>query len=387
MKRKIILAGLLSAFILSAAGCADNSQSTISNLSETEISSESSVENSDNSQNNLMVIKEEGYFSAGGTVRTNSGEYVKGNQYLSKDGQTVHGDHATVAYQIPENEKKYPMVFLHGVGQSSRCWSTTPDGREGFQQMFLKDGYGIYLVDQPRRGLSGQSTEDASVASDSSDQMWFSQFRIGEWPDFYDGVQFPKDDESIDQFFRQMTPDVGMAGIDMISDAMSAIFDKTGPAIFFTHSAGGVMGWETAIKNDNVKGIVAIEPGMFVFPEGEVPDKIPNLYEQVAGVVTDPLVVSKEDFDKLTKMPIIIYYGDYIPAEPSENAGMDYWRATMEYGKLFVDCVNKHGGDAKLVFLPDEGIKGNTHFVMSDLNNDVIKEHISKWLSEKNLDE
>lgn len=100
MKRKIILAGLLSAFILSAAGCADNSQSTISNVSETEISSENSVENSDNSQNNLMVIKEEGYFSAGGTVRTNSGEYVKGNQYLSKDGQTVHGDHGT--YRLME---------------------------------------------------------------------------------------------------------------------------------------------------------------------------------------------------------------------------------------------------------------------------------------------
>ena len=32
-------------------------------------------------------------------------------------------------------------------------------------------------------------------------------------------------------------------------------------------------------------------------------------------------------------------------------------------------AVNRHGGDAKLVHLPEIGITGNTHFLMSDLNN------------------
>ena len=67
-------------------------------------------------------------------------------------GQTLHGDHAHVFYQKPVNARKYPLVFLHGAGQSARTWESTPDGREGFQNLFLRRGYSVYLVDQPRRG-------------------------------------------------------------------------------------------------------------------------------------------------------------------------------------------------------------------------------------------
>lgn len=54
--------------------------------------------------------------------------------------------------------------------------------------------------------------------------------------------------------------------------------------------------------------------------------------------------------------------------------------------KLWVDAINKRGGDARLVHLPDIGIKGNTHFLMSDLNNQQIADLVSKYLEEKHLD-
>jgi hypothetical protein len=54
--------------------------------------------------------------------------------------------------------------------------------------------------------------------------------------------------------------------------------------------------------------------------------------------------------------------------------------------KQFRDVVNRHGGDVTLVHLPEIGIKGNTHFPMSDLNNLEIADHLSAFSKAKNLD-
>src|SRR3546814_6493179 len=72
-----------------------------------------------------------------------------------------------------------------------------------------------------------------------------------------------------------MTPNTGGFDADVISDAVSALFDKVGNGILVTHSQGGGPGWFTAIKNDGVKAVVAYEPySSFLFPEGELPEPI-----------------------------------------------------------------------------------------------------------------
>ena len=163
---------------------------------------------------------------------------------------------------------------------------------------------------------------------------------------------------------------------------MAALFAKTGPAILFTHSQGGGPGWLTAIKNANVKAIVAFEPGSgFIFPEGELPPAMPS----AAGTLS-PEAVPSADFQKLTRIPIIIYYGDNFPVEPTAERGQDNWRVRLAMAKLWVGAINKHGGDARLVHLPEIGIKGNTHFPFSDLNNVEIADLVSKFLAEKKLD-
>jgi hypothetical protein len=48
--------------------------------------------------------------------------------------------------------------------------------------------------------------------------------------------------------------------------------------------------------------------------------------------------------------------------------------------------VNSLGGDVTVVHLPETGIKGNTHFIMSDLNNQEIAGHLTAWLGEKGLE-
>jgi pimeloyl-ACP methyl ester carboxylesterase len=241
--------------------------------------------------------------------------------------------------------------------------------------MLLRKGYGVYLVDQPGRGEAGQTTNPGQITATPDDQTWFTQFRIGLFPNYNEGVQFPKDKKSLDQFFRMMTPNTGNVDEATIVNAMSAVFDKTGEGILVTHSASGTIGWKTAMKNNLVKAIVSYEPGGFVFPEGETPAN----NRGGAGV---PL----EEFKKLTKLPIVVYYGDYIPKEETAAPSLNFWRTALATARQWAKVVNAHGGDVTIVHFPEIGIKGNTHFPMSDLNNKEIATVLQKWLKEKNLD-
>jgi len=328
-----------------------------------------------NHRNSNLVIKEQGTFSAGGKVVKSDGLFDALKPWnVPQGGQTRHGDHADVFYQVPIHAKHHSMIFLHGYGQSRRSWQTTADGREGFADLFLRKGYSVYLVDQPGRGAAGQTTKPGQITATPDDQTWFTQFRFGLYPNFNEGAQFPKDSASLDQFYRMMTPNTGSVDEETIVNAMSAVFDKSGDGILFTHSAGGAPGWKTAIKNDHVKAIIAIEPGGFSFPEGEVP-------EGNRGGKGIPLT----DFLKLTKIPIVVYYGDYIPTEETNAASLNFWRNVLATARQWAKVVNAHGGDVTIVHLPEIGIKGNTHFIMSDLNNKEIADLITKWLKEKGL--
>ena len=327
-----------------------------------------------------IQIEEQGSFAVGGRIISNPGTF---DPFKSAPaGQTFRGDHAYVFYQIPVNARKYPLVMWHGIGQFSKTWETTPDGREGFQNIFLRRSFGVYLIDQPRRGNAARGTVAATITPTPDEQQWFGTFRIGIWPNYFEGVQFARDSATLNQYFRQMTPNIGPIDINVNTDAVLALFEKTGPAILVTHSHSGGMGWLTAIKNQNVKAIVSYEPGSgFVFPAGEVPAPIP-----MADGTLQAVAVPLADFIKLTKIPIVIYYGDNIPEKPIPNPGQDGWRARLEMARLWRDAVNRHGGDVTVVHLPEIGIKGNTHFPFSDLNNVEIADLMSEWLKKKGLD-
>ncbi len=326
-----------------------------------------------------LVIREQGSFAIGGTVITNPGTFdpVK----LSPEGQTFHGDHAYVFYQVPVNARKLPLVLWHGFGQFSKTWETTPDGREGYQNIFLRRGFGVYVIDQPRRGRAGRGTQPGAVTPVADEQKWFNMFRLGTWPSLFPGVQFSRDPEALNQYFRQMTPDTGPIDINVNSDAIAALFNKIGPGILVTHSHSGGMGWLTAIKSRNVRAIVSYEPGSnFVFPSGEVPPPMPS-----SGGPLEAIGVPLSEFMMLTKIPIIIFYGDNIPEKPMANPGQDQWRVRLEMAKLWSDAVNRRGGDVTLVHLPETGIRGNTHFPFSDLNNLEIADLMYKFLEKKGL--
>lgn len=334
-------------------------------------------------KNNYLTIKEQGSFAVGGTVATEPGSFDVNNA-LDSQGQTFHGDHLYAFYQVPLKARKMPLVFLHGAGQSKKTWESTSDGREGFHNIFLRRKFSVYLLDQPRRGEAGRSMVETTIKPTADEQFWFTQFRLGIYPDYFPNVQFPKDEASLEQFYRQMTPNTGPFDTKVITEAISLLFDKIGDGILVTHSQGGGPGWLTAIKNDKVKAVIAYEPySGFVFPEGELPLPIKSngLFGELKGVE-----IPLSDFNKLTKIPIVIYYGDNIADKPTEVWNKDHWRSGLEMARLWAATINRHGGDATVIHLPEIGIKGNTHFPFSDLNNIEVADELSKWLKQKGLD-
>ena len=319
-----------------------------------------------------LVIKAQGSFMVGGTVLT------------AANGDTFHGDHAYVQYQIPPDARNLPIVMWHGGGQFSKTWESTPDGREGYQSIFLRRGFSTYIFDQPRRGRAGRGLEGTTItnAVPNESGIW-GIFRLGRWPVFFPNVQFSGayDPDALDQFYRQQTPDTGpsfdLAHRHILISAAAALFDKIGPAILITHSASGRLGWPTAIASANVKAIICYETGSFVFPEGAVPPPPPP---------HEAIPVSLTDFLKSTRIPIQVVFGDNIPTAPTTPANLDQWRTAFVQARLFVDAVNRHGGDAQLLHLPEIGILGNTHFSFSDLNNRDVADQLSRFLSENDLD-
>lgn len=329
-----------------------------------------------------LMIQQQGSFAVGGGVKTEPGTF-DARKPLDSAGQTFHGDHAYAFYQIPVAAKKLPIVMWHGAGQFSKTWETTPDGREGFQNIFLRRHYATYLIDQPRRGNAGRSLKEATLTPKGDEQMWFNQFRVGIWPNYFPGVQFAQDPATLEQYFRAMTPNTGAYDAAVISDAVAALFAKIGNGILFTHSQSGGPGWLTAIKDPHVKAIVSFEPGSgFVFPEGEVPAPMPSAFDTLQGVGI-PLA----DFKALTRIPIVIYYGDYIPSTPTALPAQDSWRVRLAMARQWRDTVNRHGGNVTVVHLPEIGITGNTHFPFSDLNNLQIADLVSEFLKKNGLDQ
>ena len=327
-----------------------------------------------------LIIEAQGSFAVGGTVVTSPGTYDAIRR--GPAGQTLHGDHAYVSYQVPVHPRPLPLVLWHGIGQFAKTWETTPDGREGYQSIFLRRGFAVYIIDQPRRGRAGRSTLPATVTPATDEQDWFGTFRLGVWPDFFPGVQFARDSATLNQYFRQLTPDTGPLDPQVDADAVTALFTRIGPGVLVTHSHSGGMGWRVASRNPNVRAIVSYEPGSgFVFPSGEVPPPMP-----MAGGSLAAVGVPQAEFMPLTHIPIVIYYGDNIPADPVANPGQDGWRARLAMARRWRDVVNHHGGDVTVVHLPETGVRGNTHFPFSDLNNVVIADLLSKFLHDKHLD-
>lgn len=96
----------------------------------------------------------------------------------------------------------------------------------------------VYLVDQPCRGNARRSTVAGQISTAPEEGFFFGQFRMGLWPKFNNRSAFPQNAKSLDQFFRQMTPNTAPYDAKVNANALSSVFEKTGDAVFVRHSQG-----------------------------------------------------------------------------------------------------------------------------------------------------
>ncbi len=105
-----------------------------------------------------LLLKEQGSFFVGGrTVYTDA---LTGSTtgFLGTGINTgnITVDQMYVQYQIPEGADSHvPVVMVHGCCLSSKSYETTPDGRMGWNEYFLRKHRAVYLPDQVSRARSG----------------------------------------------------------------------------------------------------------------------------------------------------------------------------------------------------------------------------------------
>lgn len=309
-------------------------------------------------------------------------------------------DHGFAEWFIPPKAKKHPMVLVHG--SSTRTYQTTFDGQPAFQSIFLRDKYPVYLVDLPWTGRAGKACDPytwSPVNNTFSARFVFTN-RVGTWPansptrTFFPGVAFSKDPKALDQFFRNQYVEFNdPSNNERESTALAVLLDELYKeygkgAILHTHSSSHARGLLAPRKAKKLGGQIGWEPSAApVFPVGELPPAIPRADGVMVPAGTE---IPLADFLKLTKHPILLIWGDYIPKKLDPvNAGtpLESRRILVAQYKLFAKAINRHGGDIENVILPEVGIFGNTHYPMADTNITKVSDRVvSKWLKQKRLD-
>jgi hypothetical protein len=312
-----------------------------------------------------IVLDRTGGFEVGGKVITNP----------ANPAQTLSCDHGYVEYFIPHKPRATGLIMWHS--SSTQPWQNRWDGGEGYKDMFLRKDYPVYLWDGPRVGRANWSCEPINYVPGYRDQGNFIAWRFGTtYPNWFPGVQFPTNDpEAWNQATRARYDEFDtLANALLQAEAGGQAIDKIGPVVALTNSAGGWRAMLSSLraKSRNMKGIVAYETPGYVFPEGEGPTPNPD-------APFGPISVPLAEFKKLTKFPIQLVFGD--------NVAGTTWQASLERAREFAEIVNRHGGDAEVLVLPEVGLRGNTHIPFADLNNKKVADQLSKWLHRKGLDQ
>jgi pimeloyl-ACP methyl ester carboxylesterase len=317
------------------------------------------------SQKKPLVLESAGSFYVGGnSVSENRNEL--GN--FAPEGHITTGQ-MYVQYMKPHKTKDNTnFVMIHGMTLTGKCYETTPDGRMGWYEYFVRKGYGSFVVDQAGFGRSGfdpKSFNNAKSGNVSSDQQP-SLIRISDenvWINFRYGTETGKlfsdgqySQKSYTELSRQAIPFKVLSKSDSLANMkdLSILSSELKNTILVSHSQSGSFPLLTALLNPNgIKGIVIVEPGT------------------TADHYTD------EEIKKLSQIPILIIFGDHL--ENQTGIPGHSWKVSYLGWKKLLERIDKAGGTTKMLYLPEIGIKGNSHMIMQDDNNIEVADLILKW--------
>jgi len=316
-----------------------------------------------------LVLKAQGSFFVGGeTVDQNATE-------LGSFGPPGHItiNQMYVRYMIPQTgDKNVAVVMIHGMTLTGKSWETTPDGRMGWDEYFVRKGHPVYVPDQISRGRSGFNqaifNNVRAGITPPSDQIPLRRFTDeNSWPNFRFGLNpgapFPDEQfpiEAVNELSKQGIPDVNLSlpNPNPTYKALAELASDLKNTVLISHSQSGDFPLEAALINPTgIKGMILAEPGVC------------------------PASYTDQQIATLARIPILVVFGDHL-GTPTGIAIHPSWQSAYDGCMALLARIKAAGGNGQMLFPPDHGIHGNSHMIMQDKNNLQIADLILKWIDE-----
>lgn len=279
-----------------------------------------------------------------------------------------------VEYMVADGASKVPVVMVHGATLTGKTYDTTPDGRMGWYEYFVRKGHPSYVVDQVGRGRSGfdasvfNNARAREVPPDAAPAVLRLGDRYGAWTNFRVGPEpgraFPETKfpvEAADEFSKQGVPD--LLGTSRVANpngkALSDLARRLDGAVLISHSQSGPFPLKSAIIDARgIHAIVMVEPG-----------------------TCSAKLHSNAEIETLANIPILILFGDYLTAKT--GLPTPSWKDRFDDCAVFKQRVDAAGGVVRLMTTVETGVRGNSHMLMLDTNNLQIADLIISWIEEK----
>ncbi|OON85752.1 hypothetical protein BXO88_10860 [Oribacterium sp. C9] len=340
-------------------------------------------------------IKEKSIFYIDGEIKGEEGNRHMCNQMFVE------------AYFPIEKKHPYPVVMMHGAGQTNVNWLMTPDGRMGWSDYFVSQGYEVYLCEQPSRGRSAYHPDENGPRRFHPVHVLQNNFMSdnANWPQSRLHTQWPGsgnmefEDEIDRQFLASQVeylPKNRDSQILMLNSGKK-LLEKIGPSILLTHSQAGPFGWLLAdAVPELVKGIIALEPSGPPFsrdPEAKIAENfgiadLPLHLDPPVGSLSE-LQIEKNITDDSALWDGLAFQ-DPAPKLPRLK-GIPIWLIVSEasyhsqFDHLTSHVLDQCGVEHSFIRLEDVGIRGNGHMMMYEKNNLEIADYLIGLLKEKSL--
>ena len=361
-------------------------------------------------------------------------------------GTFVGGQQMYVEYMIPAQVRHpFPVVLVHGGGGQGTDWMGTPDGRPGWFQYLVQEGFKVYVVDRPGHGRSPLHPElhvgfagQAAVLENIAGRFTPPSANPAQTPNEYQkhhtqwpgagNVGSPDLDQLVagqgGSYVQAAAAAAGrQAGAGRQGGAPAApgqgpgrggtpvaanvvqpvpapnvqhaawrqagadLLDRIGPAIIMTHSAGGPFGLLVAEARPNlVKATVIIEGAGSGFGGGNRwgMSSIPVTYDPP---VTDPAAIKTQ----WVANPEPGVAGYFLQADPPhrlpnlKNTRVVFVTADASFASPGnpggVAFLKQAGVTAEELRLGALGIKGNGHMMMVEKNSRQVLQPIIDWMT------
>jgi pimeloyl-ACP methyl ester carboxylesterase len=320
-----------------------------------------------------MNVKEIGSFFVGGRLVRLEGMPVRervstpgGPEYrIDPNGEMVAGQMYVQFVSLEKPRSRHPLLMWHGGGMTGACWESTPDGRPGWQSLFLRAGFDTYVSDAVERGRASwapfpQIYPEAPFFRTAKD-AWEDTFRFGPRGSWhadpalrrtYPGLRFPAD--AFEAFLAQGVP--RWACNDPLTQAAYDALIQRLPAgvIILAHSQGSNFALSAALNApERVRAVIVLEPSGAPDPE-------------------------KSGAARLSGVPHLFVWGD----NWQDN---EFWRLSRPSAERWREALAAAHCDVTQIDLPLGGIKGNSHALMADDNSAEIAAVVLQWLASRGL--